>query len=87
MTKNLMVGSTGNEVRQVQEMLNFLVRPQPALAVDGIFGPKTRAAAVQFQSLARLSPDGIVGPLTSKALVSSVLATVLQAQAGSPRIG
>jgi len=41
----------------------------PKLAVDGIFGPKTRAAVVQYQKANRLFPDGIVGPKTWKRLL------------------
>jgi hypothetical protein len=39
------------------------------LKIDGIFGPKTRAAAVAFQKKAELKPDGIVGRKTWFSLV------------------
>jgi peptidoglycan hydrolase-like protein with peptidoglycan-binding domain len=84
MAAYLRTGSTGENVRQLQEVLNFLVKPQPLLKVDGIFGPKTQASVVQFQELAKLSADGIVGPLTSKALVGSVLGTL--ARPGGARL-
>lgn len=35
---------------------------------DGVFGDKTRAAVIAFQWSAGLTPDGIVGPKTLKAL-------------------
>ncbi len=38
---------------------------------DGIAGPKTKAALIQFQRSRKLSPDGIVGPLTHKALLTA----------------
>jgi N-acetyl-anhydromuramyl-L-alanine amidase AmpD len=43
--------------------------PEPA-AVDGLFGPITEAAVQAFQELNGLEPDGIVGPLTWRALLA-----------------
>jgi peptidoglycan hydrolase-like protein with peptidoglycan-binding domain len=59
-------GSTGTAVRRLQRALRRT--PNLAIAVDGIFGPKTEAAVKDFQSGANLTPDGIVGPLTWNAL-------------------
>ncbi|MBZ5641028.1 MAG: peptidoglycan-binding protein, partial [Acidobacteriia bacterium] len=36
--------------------------------------PKTQARVIAFQKQAKLAPDGIVGPKTTKSLVASVLA-------------
>ena len=72
----LKVGSSGQDVRDLQEMLNLAVLLQPLLTVDGVFGPKTNARVVLFQRQAKLVPDGIVGPKTSKALVGAVLAAL-----------
>lgn len=36
----------------------------PKLVVDGVIGPKTRAATAQFQSSNGLVSDGVAGPLT-----------------------
>lgn len=38
--------------------------------IDGIVGPRTKAAIQAFQRSAGLTPDGIVGPLTQTALVA-----------------
>jgi peptidoglycan hydrolase-like protein with peptidoglycan-binding domain len=70
------MGSVGPDVSRVQEMLNLLIQDGPPLRVDGIFGPKTQARVVQFQKQFQLFPDGIVGPLTGKALVAAVLAAM-----------
>jgi peptidoglycan hydrolase-like protein with peptidoglycan-binding domain len=59
-------GATGDVVRRAQRGLRRT--PDPALAVDGIFGPLTEAAVVEFQQGAGLTADGIVGPLTWNAL-------------------
>ena len=40
------------------------------IVVDGRFGPSTRAAVIEFQGGAGLSPDGVVGPHTWSALTS-----------------
>jgi peptidoglycan hydrolase-like protein with peptidoglycan-binding domain len=41
------------------------------VTVDGIFGPKTEAGVKQMQGFFGLATDGIVGPLTWRALVSN----------------
>ena len=74
----LVQGSQGKEVRQLQTLLNEVLDDTPALKVDGIFGPKTGARVVAFQKQAQLAPDGVVGPKTNKALVSAVLAANLK---------
>ena len=73
MHQMLRTGSTGQNVKDLQKVLNFVLRSQPPLVVDGIFGPKTYAAVTSFQRQYSLSPDGIVGPLTSSGLVRCVL--------------
>jgi peptidoglycan hydrolase-like protein with peptidoglycan-binding domain len=68
-------GSRGDAVRAVQEEFQFRAgEPGQGLQVDGIFGPKTDAAVRGFQQALQLSVDGIVGPLTWRALVSGMLA-------------
>lgn len=65
----LVQGSTGQEVKNLQTALNYhLPNALPLLVVDSLFGPKTRARVMQFQTLHRLKVDGIVGPETHRAL-------------------
>ncbi len=67
-------GMTGDYIKTLQYYLNIVsyFYPQiPMLAVDGIFGPKTKAAVIAFQEMFGLSPDGIVGRDTWKALSSA----------------
>lgn len=71
--KYLKQGSSGEMVRRLQSVLNFVLRPSPPLAVDGIFGPKTARAVSAFQQQAGLVADELVGPRTSKALVGRIL--------------
>lgn len=52
------LGSRGTDVADLQTRLNRLGEQ---LHVDGIFGPATHAAIVDFQSRHGLDPDGIVG--------------------------
>jgi peptidoglycan hydrolase-like protein with peptidoglycan-binding domain len=69
-------GSTGDAVRAVQEEFqsrNLSGDPGRGLAVDGVFGPKTRAAVRAFQQALGITVDGIVGPVTWRALVSGML--------------
>lgn len=54
-------GSKGNDVADVQRALG-------RIAIDGDFGPITDAAVRLFQKQYGLEVDGIVGPLTYKAL-------------------
>lgn len=49
-------GSKGQKVKQIQEKLN--------IEVDGIFGPLTEQAVIDYQKKNGLEADGIVGPIT-----------------------
>jgi hypothetical protein len=57
----------------VQRALNTL-GADPALAVDGIAGPATRAAVRLFQESHGLLSDGIAGPKTRAALAAALVA-------------
>jgi peptidoglycan hydrolase-like protein with peptidoglycan-binding domain len=74
-------GDRGDAVRGVQEEFQFRNGsgdPRKGLQVDGIFGPKTAAAVRAFQQalhtdIPSVAVDGIVGPVTWRALVSGML--------------
>jgi hypothetical protein len=53
-------GLTGEPVRILQEKLG--------VTADGIFGPGTEAALIEYQNNSGLSPDGIAGPDTFTAM-------------------
>jgi hypothetical protein len=62
----LSVGSRGSDVRAVQGALGELgFSPGP---VDGIFGPMTLRAVLDFQRYQKLWVDGLVGPRTKASL-------------------
>lgn len=69
----LQQGSSGAWVQVLQSLLDSLDAGNdfipstgfgPLLAIDGGFGPATKAAVVFFQNQWQLHPDGIVGPQT-----------------------
>jgi peptidoglycan hydrolase-like protein with peptidoglycan-binding domain len=69
-------GDTGDAVRGVQEVMKFHDQSggegEPIL-VDGIFGPQTDNWVRGFQNAVDIDSDGIVGPITWRALVSGML--------------
>lgn len=65
-TVTLRKGSTGEGVKWLQYQLNFI--GYNCGKVDGIFGTNTRAQVLKFQKDKGLDRDGLVGPLTRKAL-------------------
>ena len=62
-------GSTGEDVKTVQYLVTAQGHPT---AVDGDFGPLTKAAVEAFQSSRGLGVDGIVGPQTWPQLIIQV---------------
>ena len=65
----LQTGSTGDEVRDLQQTLSALGYP---LEADGIFGRGTEHAVRAFQSDHGLPADGIVGPITLGAIAKAM---------------
>ncbi len=69
-------GSTGDAVRAVQEEFQFRNLsgdPRQGVQIDGAFGPRTEDAVVDLQQALGLDIDGIVGPITWRALISGML--------------
>src|SRR3989344_1426982 len=65
-TQELMLGSTGTEVTELQKYLaghGYSVGP-----IDGIFGANLNRAVVEFQTTNNIWADGIVGPETRAVL-------------------
>lgn len=64
----LRIGSSGQEVREMQEFLNAIAINYPAIPVifpvDGIFNESTETAVRVFQRQFNLTVDGIVGKAT-----------------------
>jgi N-acetyl-anhydromuramyl-L-alanine amidase AmpD len=64
----LKLGAEGWQVKRLQKLLRQQgLFPEPAL-IDGDFGEITEAAVKAFQELHDLTPDGIVGTMTWRAL-------------------
>jgi N-acetylmuramoyl-L-alanine amidase len=59
-------GSEGAQVKALQRRLHEL--GYQVQAADGQFGPETHHSVVAFQKVNRLGRDGVVGPITRKAL-------------------
>lgn len=64
----LNLGSEGEKVKELQQLLNKRLNHKHQIKVDGVFGSKTEDAVkiIQYQFL--LKQDGIAGPLTWKSL-------------------
>ncbi len=69
MSRTLSQGMAGQDVRALQDVLNFHIRRGEPLKVDGNFGPKTHARVLEFQRVNGLKADGLVGPRTNEQLL------------------
>lgn len=74
----LRVGSAGSDVERLQRQLNARLAPSPPMDVDGIFGPVTQRALMQYQDSLSLAADGIVGRTTWYHLLKGDNATIAQ---------
>lgn len=67
-------GARGEDVITLQYLLNLISEfypSVPSVTQDGIFGNGTRQAVIAFQQANQLTPDGIVGAGTWKALYNT----------------
>ena len=64
------VGDRGENVERLQIILSDL--GYAVGAIDGIFGPVTAAAVIEFQSNLGVAPDGFFGPVTKSAVVEAL---------------
>lgn len=65
MNMNLKIGSTGEDVKKLQQKLG--------LNVDGVFGSSTEVAVKKWQQDNGLTSDGIVGPKTWSKMMGEVV--------------
>jgi putative chitinase len=63
----LQAGDADDDIITLQQALNTL-GADPQLKVDGRFGPSTREAVRDFQTVAGIAADGIPGPVTNAAI-------------------
>jgi hypothetical protein len=84
----LAFGDTGPEIVDLQKQLARALKR--ALGADGVFGPATREAVIEFQRREKLEADGVAGPKTRAALrkaaapAEAASVTALPDQAGGP---
>lgn len=87
-------GSRGLDVQKLQRQLNWRSTPSPKLGVDGIFGPLTNQAVLQYQRGVLIATDGVVGKQTwyhllkgDKAIVPQTSLPRAQPYASGPSTG
>lgn len=62
--RNLSQGASGEDVRQLQIRVSGYPGYGAVLALDGSYGPATKAAVTRFQQAYGLVADGMAGPAT-----------------------
>ncbi|MFD0635974.1 D-Ala-D-Ala carboxypeptidase family metallohydrolase [Catenulispora yoronensis] len=62
--RSLSQGATGSDVAQLQIRVAGWSGYNNVIAIDGVFGPATKAAVERFQAAYGLGVDGIAGPQT-----------------------
>lgn len=85
-TSTLNLGSQGEQVKALQQYLagiGYKNADGTPLKADGIYGPMTKTAVMQFQSKNGLTPDGIFGP-KSLAKTQQLTSTNMQADSAAP---
>lgn len=73
-SNNLVFGSEGDKVKELQNNLIKLGYDLGKNGADGDFGTKTLTAVKNFQQKYKLTVDGIVGPATEKAIKEAIKA-------------
>ncbi|MBM7789694.1 peptidoglycan-binding domain-containing protein [Tenggerimyces flavus] len=61
------VGASGSHVGALQDAIRYCYRIN--IAVDNVFGPRTKAALRTVQAALQLRDDGVYGPLTEDRIV------------------
>lgn len=67
-TRRVSRWAAGDDVKALQRVLSAWYPRLPRLAVDGYFGPSTEDRVRFMQRRARLTQDGVVGPVTWRKL-------------------
>jgi len=86
LTRSLSRGSSGDDVRKLQEFLAKDKDVYPDGLVTGYFGPLTEKAVKKWQEKQGIDPVGVVGPKTLAALNQFVVASISQPGTTSPAI-
>ena len=82
--RNLSIGSSGEEVRKLQNALINAGYNVGSTGADGKYGANTQSAVKKYQKDMGISADGIAGKLTQSALFGGVTQTT-EAPAGASK--
>lgn len=84
-TSPMAIGSSGNNVTQLQQFLATNPTIYPAGIVSGYYGPLTAAAVTQLQVAYGIAQVGQVGPITA-AKINNIMATGFGLDTSAPMI-